>query len=179
MAIILTSRQPAYEQVANELGARLEKFTIYDLSDRSQPPVTAFRQINDSESGAVVAIGLRAAKSSLSMAKVPIVFSQVFNYHDHRLITESSRGVSALPPLDAHLAACVNAITGVKSFYRWKGKIESDSEVQLLIKTQPDRFDEIARWLEEHHPYEVPEIVALPADKVSDAYLQWAITQLE
>ena len=81
--------------------------------------------------------------------------------------------------VEARLAACVNAITGVKSFYRWKGKIESDSEVQLLIKTQPDRFDEIVRWLGEHHPYEVPEIVALPADEVSDAYLQWAITQLE
>jgi periplasmic divalent cation tolerance protein len=81
--------------------------------------------------------------------------------------------------VEAHLAACVSAIPGVKSCYRWKGKIESDSEVQLLIKTQPDRFDEIVRWLEEHHPYEVPELVALPADKVSDAYLQWAITQFE
>lgn len=105
VAIILTSRQPAYEQVANELGARLEKFTIYDLSDRSQPPVTAFRQINDSESGAVVAIGLRAAKSSLSLAKVPVVFSQVFNYEQHGLVTDTSRGVAALAPLDAHLAA--------------------------------------------------------------------------
>ena len=81
--------------------------------------------------------------------------------------------------VEAHLAACVSAIPGVKSFYRWKGKIESDSEVQLLIKTRPDHFDEIVRWLEEHHPYEVPELVALPADKVSDAYLQWAIAQLE
>ena len=105
VAIILTSRQPAYEQVANELGARLDKFAIYDLSDRSQPPVTAFRQINDSESGAVVAIGLRAAKSSLSMSKVPVVFSQVFNYEQHGLVTDNSRGVAALAPLDAHLDA--------------------------------------------------------------------------
>ena len=56
VAIVLTSRQPAYEQVANELGAMLEKFTIYDISDRSQPPVTAFRQINDSESKAEFAL---------------------------------------------------------------------------------------------------------------------------
>ena len=105
VAIILTSRQPAYEQVANELGARLENFAIYDLSDRSQPPVTAFSQINDSDAGAVVAIGLRAAKSSLSMAKVPVVFSQVFNYEQHGLVTDSSRGVAALVPLDAHLGA--------------------------------------------------------------------------
>lgn len=81
--------------------------------------------------------------------------------------------------VEARLAACVNAIPGAKSFYRWKGKIESDSEVQLLIKTRPDHFDEIVRWLEEHHPYEVPEIVALPAERVSGPYLQWAIAQLE
>lgn len=105
VAIVLTSRQPAYEDVATELGKRLEKFTIYDLSDRSQPPVVAFRLINDSESRVVVAIGLRAAKSSLSMAKVPVVFSQVFNYHEHNLVTGSSRGVAALAPLDAHLSA--------------------------------------------------------------------------
>lgn len=105
VAIVLTSRQPAYEDVARELGNRLENFTIYDISDRSQPPVAAFRLINDSNSGAVVAIGLRAAKSSLSMAQVPVVFSQVFNYQEHNLVTENSRGVSALAPLDAHLAA--------------------------------------------------------------------------
>lgn len=105
VAIVLTSRQPAYEDVANELVDQLENFTIYDLSDRSQPPVAAFRLINDSESGAVVAIGLRAAKSSLSMAQVPVVFSQVFNYQEHNLVTGNSRGVSALAPLDAHLAA--------------------------------------------------------------------------
>ena len=81
--------------------------------------------------------------------------------------------------VEAGLAACVNAIPGVKSFYRWKGKIESDSEVQLLIKTQPKHFDEITKWLKTHHPYEVPELVALPADKVSEDYLQWAIAQLE
>jgi ABC-type uncharacterized transport system substrate-binding protein len=105
VAIVLTSRQPAYEDVANELGERLEHYTIYDLTDRSQPPVVAFRLINDSNSGAVVAIGLRAAKSAISMAKVPVIFSQVFNYEQHGLVTENSRGVSALAPLDAHLSA--------------------------------------------------------------------------
>lgn len=105
VAIVLTSRQPAYEDVANELVDHLENFTIYDLSDRSQPPVTALRLINDSNSDAVVAIGLRAAKSSLAMAKIPVVFSQVFNYQEHNLVTGNSRGVSSLAPLDAHLAA--------------------------------------------------------------------------
>ncbi|HSM30528.1 MAG TPA: ABC transporter substrate binding protein [Woeseiaceae bacterium] len=105
VAIVLSSRQPAYEDVAVELSARLDNVAIYDLDDRSQPPVVAFRQINDSRTDAVIAIGLRAARSSVAMAQVPVIFSQVFNYTDYGLVTENSRGVSALPPLDAHLAA--------------------------------------------------------------------------
>lgn len=105
VTIVLSSRQPAYEDVASELSERLDDVVIYDLDDRSQPPVVAFRQINDSRTDAVVAIGLRAARSSVVMSQVPVVFSQVFNYSDHGLVTTNSRGVSALPPLDAHLAA--------------------------------------------------------------------------
>jgi ABC-type uncharacterized transport system substrate-binding protein len=105
VAIVLTGRQPAYDEVAFELSERLENFVIYDLSDKSQPAETAFRQINDSDSGAVVAIGLGAAQSSVAMSNVPVVFSQVFNYQDSGLVTGKSRGVAALAPLDAHLAA--------------------------------------------------------------------------
>lgn len=105
VSIVLSSRQAAYEDVANELAARLENVAIYDLEDRSQPPVIAFRQINDSRTDAVIAIGLRAARSSVAMAQVPVIFSQVFNYQDHDLVTGNSRGVSPLPPLDAHLDA--------------------------------------------------------------------------
>ncbi len=79
--------------------------------------------------------------------------------------------------VEERLAACVNAIPGVKSFYRWQGKIEIDSEIQLLIKTRGERFDELAAWISENHPYDVPEIVAIPAERVSDAYLAWATEQ--
>lgn len=77
--------------------------------------------------------------------------------------------------VEQRLAACVNVISGVKSFYRWQGKLESDSEVQLLIKSCRDRFDDVVAWLGEHHPYDVPEVLALRADRVSAAYLSWAI----
>ncbi len=77
--------------------------------------------------------------------------------------------------VELRLAACVNAIPGVKSFYRWQGKIEADDEVQLLIKTPRHRFDEVATWLKANHPYDVPEIIALDAEKVSEAYLSWAL----
>ena len=79
--------------------------------------------------------------------------------------------------VEARLAACVNAISGVKSCYRWEGAVETDEEIQLVIKTQPARFDEVANWLTEHHPYEVPEIIALPATHVSASYLGWAVSE--
>lgn len=79
--------------------------------------------------------------------------------------------------VEGRLAACVNAIPGLKSFYRWQGKIESDTEIQLLIKTRRERFDELAAWIRANHPYEVPEIVAIPAERVSEAYLAWAVEE--
>ena len=79
--------------------------------------------------------------------------------------------------IEGRLAACVNAIPGVKSFYRWQGKIETDTEIQLVIKTRSERFDELAAWISENHPYDVPEIVAIPAERVSEAYRAWAVDQ--
>ena len=79
--------------------------------------------------------------------------------------------------VEERLAACVNAIPGVKSFYRWQGKVETDTETQLLIKTRSERFDELAAWISANHPYDVPELIAIPADRVSDAYLAWAVDQ--
>ena len=91
--------------MAVELAERLENYVVYDLGDEREPPVSVLRRINDSASGVVVAIGLRAAQSSVAMSDKPVVFSQVFNYHDHELLTDSSRGIAALPPLDAQVAA--------------------------------------------------------------------------
>jgi len=105
VAIVLTSTQPAYADVARELTNHFKYYEIYDLSDRSRPPVSVLRLINDSDSGVVIAIGLRAAQSSVAMAENPVVFSQVFNYQDHELLTDNSRGIAALAPLDAQLAA--------------------------------------------------------------------------
>ena len=105
VAIVLTSSQPAYADVAAELTRHFEDYSVYDLSDKSRPPVSVLRLINDSESRAVIAIGLRAAQSAVAMAGVPVIFSQVFNYQDHDLLNENSRGVSAMAPLDAQLAA--------------------------------------------------------------------------
>lgn len=105
VSIVLTSRQAAYADVVDNLSKRLSNYTIYDLSGENQAPVSTFRQINDSDTAAVIALGLRAARSSIAMSDTPVVFSQVFNYQDHGLLTPNSRGIAALAPLDAHLAA--------------------------------------------------------------------------
>jgi len=109
IAIVLTSAQPAYADVASELTHYFENYEIYDLSDKTRPPVSVLRSINDSDSGAVVAIGLRAARSSVAMSDNPVVFSQVFNYQDHNLLTNNSRGVAATAPLEAQLDAWLQA----------------------------------------------------------------------
>ncbi len=105
VAIVLTSSQPAFLDVANALTEHLDDFKIYNLGEKSQPPVSVLRVVNDSNSGTVVAIGLRAAKSSVAMAEKPVIFSQVFNHQDHGLLTANSRGVAPLAPLEAQLAA--------------------------------------------------------------------------
>ncbi|MDH3273773.1 MAG: hypothetical protein OEM99_04455 [Gammaproteobacteria bacterium] len=105
VAIVLSSGQPAYADVARELMLRFKDYSVYDLSAGSEPPVSVLRAINDSDPGAVVAIGLRAARSSVAMSTKPVLFSQVFNYQDHDLLTDDSRGVSALVPLEAQLRA--------------------------------------------------------------------------
>ena len=74
------------------------------------------------------------------------------------------------------LAACVNQIAGVTSLYLWKGGLEQDSEILLLIKTTDARFDALAARLRELHPYELPEIVATPIGRGLPEYLQWVRT---
>lgn len=103
LAIVLTSGLSAYADVATELMRRFENHNVYDLSDDGSVPVNTLRLVNDSDSGVVVAIGLRAAVSSVAMSDKPVVFSQVFNYQN--LLTENSRGVSSIAPLDAQIAA--------------------------------------------------------------------------
>lgn len=75
--------------------------------------------------------------------------------------------------VEAGLAACVNVIPGVRSFYVWEGALEEAAEVQLLIKSRRARYAALESWLQENHPYDVPEVVALPIERGSDAYLAW------
>lgn len=73
------------------------------------------------------------------------------------------------------LAACVNVVEGIRSIYRWQGKIEDDSEKLLIIKTVVERIPELRDALFARHPYEVPEFVVLPIDQIEGAYREWLI----
>ena len=75
--------------------------------------------------------------------------------------------------LEEGLAACVNRIPSVRSLYRWKGKIESDEEELLLIKTSRERMADLEKRIEEMHPYNVPEMLALSVRYGSEPYLDW------
>jgi periplasmic divalent cation tolerance protein len=71
------------------------------------------------------------------------------------------------------LAACVNIVPGLTSIYRWKGAIERDQELLLLIKTRSERFEELRQAIVSLHPYEVPEVVALAIESGHQPYLDW------
>jgi periplasmic divalent cation tolerance protein len=75
--------------------------------------------------------------------------------------------------VEERLAACVNVISGARSFYRWKGAIENAQEFLLVIKTSRDLFERLRTILETAHSYELPEVLALPVVAGSPAYLDW------
>ena len=76
-------------------------------------------------------------------------------------------------------AACVNMIPGVRSVYRWKGKICRDSEFLLVIKSMEDEFEEIAETIREIHEYEVPEILAFNVGRGDARFLDWVAASLD
>jgi len=75
--------------------------------------------------------------------------------------------------VERRLAACVNILAPCHSVYRWQGSIEKASEVPLLIKTTPACYAAVETTICELHPYEVPEIIALPLNTGLPAYLSW------
>ncbi len=75
--------------------------------------------------------------------------------------------------LDAGVAACINCIPGVQSFFHWQGRLEQERECILLIKTTEARFPMLREQVLKAHPYELPEIVAVPVTAGLSGYLQW------
>jgi periplasmic divalent cation tolerance protein len=76
------------------------------------------------------------------------------------------------------LVACATLIPSVQSIYRWQGKVESSTETLLLLKTAPDRLEALQARLHELHSYETPELLVLPVESGSPAYLEWLHSSL-
>jgi len=74
------------------------------------------------------------------------------------------------------IAACINIIPKVTSIYKWQGKLEKDDEVLMLIKTDQSRYQDLEQALLSLHPYELPEIIAVPVEQGLTGYLNW-VTQ--
>lgn len=79
--------------------------------------------------------------------------------------------------VEQRLAACVNVLAACTSVYRWQGGIETASEVPILIKTSAERYPALEQALRELHPYELPEIVAVPIRAGLAGYLQWVAAE--
>lgn len=77
------------------------------------------------------------------------------------------------------LAACVNQLPPVSSVYRWRGSVERAREVPLLIKTTRERMAELQDAIRALHPYELPEIVAIPVVAGLPAYLRWVLDETQ
>lgn len=78
--------------------------------------------------------------------------------------------------VDEHLAACVNVHGPMMSTYRWKGGVETDAERQLIVKTTRVRLPEVEARVRALHPYELPELVVVPAEG-SGAYGRWVVEE--
>ncbi|MFO1206096.1 MAG: divalent-cation tolerance protein CutA [Burkholderiales bacterium] len=79
--------------------------------------------------------------------------------------------------VDARVAACVNVLGGCTSIYRWQGAIETAAEVPVLIKTRAALYAAVEQAIRARHPYDVPEIVAVPLSHGLPAYLEWVAAE--
>ncbi|MCE5228033.1 divalent-cation tolerance protein CutA [bacterium] len=79
--------------------------------------------------------------------------------------------------VENRLAACVQVLPPMTSTYRWQSKIETAQEYLALIKTRRDHWPALEQFIREHHPYETPEILAIPAVEISDRYQKWLVAE--
>jgi len=99
-----------------------------------------------------------------------VVLTTLANDDDARAL------VTAL--LADRLIACGTLLPGARSIYRWEGAVSEESEVVVLLKTDVSRWEALCRAVAEWHPYEVPELLALPVDRGLDLYLSWLTSEV-
>lgn len=75
--------------------------------------------------------------------------------------------------VEEKLAACVNVVPGLTSYYWWEGEVQEDSEVLLIVKTLKTKVGDLIKRVKELHPYQVPEVIAIEIKEGLDDYLRW------
>jgi periplasmic divalent cation tolerance protein len=88
--------------------------------------------------------------------------------------TRDQAEVLAKGLVDAQLAACVQVEGPITSFYTWEGKATRAEEYRLCVKLLPARVRALEEWITRHHPYDTPEWLVVPAERVAQKYLSWA-----
>ena len=91
---------------------------------------------------------------------------------------ETAAGI-ARALVEEKLVACAGIVPGVRSIYRWKGAVEDQQEVLIMAKTGKELFERVEARVKEMHPYEVPEIVAVPLTCGSHEYLEWLAESID
>ena len=81
--------------------------------------------------------------------------------------------------VEKRLAACVNVLDGCTSVFRWEGTVQAEREIPLLIKTNAQRFASLQEAILALHPYELPEVVAVPLDRGLEPYLEWVGAEVD
>lgn len=94
------------------------------------------------------------------------------NLPDHDAAVALARAL-----VERRLAACVNVLGAATSIYRWRQTVETAQEVPLLIKTRAPLYAEVEAAIRELHPYELPEIIAVPVERGLPQYLQWVLAE--
>ena len=102
---------------------------------------------------------------------------------DKIIVFSTCAGVKEAKKLAGHLveqrlAACVNVVKGVESYYRWKGKVTHEPEVLLIIKTSRELFQGLRAEWERLHSYEIPELIAVPIVEGAATYMDWLEREL-
>ena len=109
--------------------------------------------------------GLTQASLNPMKNKVIVAFSTCADRASGRALAEQM--------VAERLAACVNLLPGAVSVYRWDGRMQADDECLMVIKTTESRFPVLRDWLRQRHPYELPELFAVPVSDGLPAYLEW------
>ncbi|PKU69505.1 protein CutA 1, chloroplastic [Dendrobium catenatum] len=130
---------------------------------QSQRRVPFFRPkfANQPSVRALHSTGMAAASTVPSI----VVYVTVPNHEVGKKLAESI--------VNEKLAACVNIVPGLQSIYWWDGKVQTDSEELLIIKTRESLLNSLTEHVKANHEYEVPEVIALPINGGNDKYLEW------